>query len=386
MGSGKNKRTFSQDTHFAPAERADENELRQAIERATANPVIDGLLRTVGGALAVLNEQRQILAANDGFLKMLGSPGIGEVLGLRIGEAIRCTHAEDFEGGCGTSKFCSTCEAAIAIVASLGADKTEERDCIVTVAGDVRPRDLYLRVRSCPIRLESERFILLFIRDLTSHQRRVELERVFFHDIGNLVMGLYGITDRLEDESPDRAGALAAEIREAAERLGKEVAIQRKLVNEEIEVYPVEARDLSPAEVLGRLRKAFAHHPAAEDRSIVFPQAVPDRHVRTDPSLLLRILTNMLANALEATPEGGEVRIRVEEEAGGLSFRVWNAGVIPKPVAQRIFQRHFTTKPESGRGLGTFAMRLLAEEYLGSTVDFSSSEHEGTVFRLWLPV
>ena len=66
MVSRKNKNTSSQETHFAPAERATKDELRLSIDRASRNPVIDGLLRTVGGALAVLNPQRQILAVNDG--------------------------------------------------------------------------------------------------------------------------------------------------------------------------------------------------------------------------------------------------------------------------------------------------------------------------------
>jgi PAS domain-containing protein len=97
------------DTFFAPAERASDSELQRYIAFVSGNPVINGLLTTAGGLLAVLNEQRQVLAVNDAFLKMLGINDPGAVLGLRPGEMVKCVHAFELPGGCGTSRFCSTC-------------------------------------------------------------------------------------------------------------------------------------------------------------------------------------------------------------------------------------------------------------------------------------
>jgi signal transduction histidine kinase len=93
----------------------------------------------------------------------------------------------------------------------------------------------------------------------------------------------------------------------------------------------------------------------------------------------------MLVNALEATPDGGEVRVWLEQAQGTVSFCVWNSLFIPEETARRVFERNFTTKMEPGRGVGTFAMRLFAESSLGGRVDFTTSEKEGTVFRLTLP-
>ena len=107
------------DTYFAPAERANENELVAEIEMVNKNPVMSGLLHSISGLLAILDEHRQIIAFNDSFLKMLGIHDPSEALGLRPGESLQCIHAHEEPGGCGTSKFCSTCGAAIAIVSSL---------------------------------------------------------------------------------------------------------------------------------------------------------------------------------------------------------------------------------------------------------------------------
>jgi signal transduction histidine kinase len=59
---------------------------------------------------------------------------------------------------------------------------------------------------------------------------------------------------------------------------------------------------------------------------------------------------------------------------------------MPREIAMRVFQRHFTTKQGTGRGLGTYAMKLLGERHLGGTVDFESDAASGTVFRIALPL
>jgi hypothetical protein len=105
-------------TFFASPERAREGDLRRQIEEVSSNPVIDALVASVSGLLAVLNEHRQIVALNDTLLNAIGVKDSGEVLGLRPGEAIRCVHADELAGGCGTSRYCSTCGAAIAIVSA----------------------------------------------------------------------------------------------------------------------------------------------------------------------------------------------------------------------------------------------------------------------------
>ena len=107
--------------------------------------------------------------------------------------------------------------------------------------------------------------------------------------------------------------------------------------------------------------------------------------IRTDPDLLLRILGNMVKNALEATPKGGTVKIWHEQKDSMHGYCVHNHGVIPEKIALQIFQRSFTTKKEQGRGIGTYSMKLIGEKYLGGKVTFTSSEKEGTVFSFFFP-
>ncbi len=100
----------------------------------------------------------------------------------------------------------------------------------------------------------------------------------------------------------------------------------------------------------------------------------------------MRVLCNMIINALEATDVNGLVKVWAEEKKAELSFYSWNNRVIPESVTNRIFQRNFSTKQQSGRGIGTYSMKLFGETILGGKVSFSSSETDGTVFRLSLPI
>jgi signal transduction histidine kinase len=371
-------------TYFASPERTDQATLASEIDFAGSNPVISGLLSSVGGLLAVLDERRQIVALNDGFLQMLDIENPASVLGLRPGEALGCTHAHEEQGGCGTSKFCSSCGAALAIVSSLAQNEPAERICALSaVRKDGRETDAALLIRSKPLLIEGRRFLLLFVQDVTKEQRRAALERAFFHDINSMLGLLAGAAELMAEES---RSALTETVRRTSMRLAKEVAVHRYLLQDQSDVCEPTWSELPAADVLDELRSFSAIYAAAHQKEIAFPEQAPQVSIRTDLSLLLRVVCNMITNALEASEDGG-VKVWLEEhENGQLSFCVWNAQEIPPETARRIFQLHFSTKAGTGRGIGTYSMKLIGEKLLGGTVGFSSSAPQGTVFRFTVPV
>jgi hypothetical protein len=371
------------DTHFAPVERATEDELIAEIRFVSHNPLVSGLLHSISGLLAVLNEHRQIVALNDSFLQMLGIDNSAEALGLRPGEALQCIHAQETPAGCGTTKYCSTCGAAIAIVTSLGQDKPAERICALSANRAGKKVDIALLVKSHPIEIDGKGFLLLFLQDITRQQQRAALERTFFHDINNMLGVLLGASELLNLQEPSE---LAKTIYQESLRLTKEVAIQRCLLKSESSDYQPSWFEYTTEEVLKELRSFFANHPVTRGKKMNMPEDFPFVSIRTDVSLLLRVLFNMIINALEATDENGEVKIWIEHNDDFLSFCVWNAGEITRDVTNRIFQRNFSTKDEAGRGIGTYSMKLLGEELLGGQVSFTTSKKEGTIFRFTHPL
>ncbi len=91
---------MAEGTLFAPAERSEPGDLEEQIRFVGESPLVSGLLNTVCGLLAVLNDKRQIVSLNDSFMKLLGIDDPVSVLGSRPGEALHCVHCSEEPGGC----------------------------------------------------------------------------------------------------------------------------------------------------------------------------------------------------------------------------------------------------------------------------------------------
>ncbi len=374
-------------TYFATPSRLAPGALREQVQALTANPVVDTLLRTFGGMIAVLNEHRQILATNEALLEMLGVASIEELLGQRLGEALACPHSLEMPAGCGTSRYCRTCGAAIAQAVALHRQKPAERYCAVEVHRDQVRADLVLRVRASPLELAQQSFILLVIDDVSRQQQSALAERSFHHDLNNTLTSLLCASENLATAQRGPLAGMAAEVNQLATRVARELELQRRLVSA-ADPLGLDTREqpLRLTAVLEGLRTVAQHHPSAAGRRITIVPPAEDLLFTSDDALLLRVLANMAINALEATEPGGEIRIWVEREAATLGFNVWNGTAIPPEVALRIFQRNFTTKGNLGRGLGTYSMKVVAERLLRGRIAFETSESEGTTFELVLPV
>lgn len=373
-------------TLFATPQRSSQSELNFQIDTAANHPVVNGIMHMVGGLIAVLNANRQIVAANHRLLKMLGVDDPENVLGLRPGEALNCVHANELEAGCGTSGACGSCGAAIAIVSALGANGPVERSCVVATRKNGKRVDFVFHVHANAIRIDAETYVLIFLKDITRQQSQAALARVFFHDINNTIMGLLNAGELLSAASIEAYPEMPGHIVSLANRLAREVELQRHLVDNDTVAKPRLLEKLSVDFILKELQAGVAHHPARKEAVLKIDNRAPGTAVRTDLPMLLRVLTNMLINAFEADNRTADVEVQVRCHQKRLEFRITNSAVIEAAIARRIFQRNFSTKQAFGRGLGTYSMKLIGEQLLGGRVSFESSPATGTCFFFSLPL
>jgi two-component system, NtrC family, sensor kinase len=100
---------------------------------------------------------------------------------------------------------------------------------------------------------------------------------------------------------------------------------------------------------------------------------------------LLQVFLNLILNALDATEEGGTIRISTRLEEGQVVVEVTDDGCgISDGDQQRLFEPYFTTKP-TGTGLGLFVCRNIVESFDG-TMQLAGSRPGETTFRVTLPV
>ncbi|HPB30935.1 MAG TPA: HAMP domain-containing sensor histidine kinase [Candidatus Sumerlaeota bacterium] len=372
-------------TYFAPAERDEPAHVIDMSRLVENSPLFNAVLESVDGYIMILNEQRQVLAMNSKLMEDLKITEPSCSLGQRPGEVLRCVHAAEGPGGCGTSQFCSTCGAAIAIMASQKEGQPITEECLASVLNDGTVDSREFRVRSSPVAVGEYKFTVLVFQDISGDKRREALERTFFHDILNTVGGLMGWSSLLRDYADTDPKEAAGRIVALSKRLQLEIEDQRRLSQAEHGTLEVSIEPVPIREILGGLTATFEAHPAAQDKNLSVREVSPNEFIKTDAVLLSRVLTNMTKNALEAVKAGATVQVWFERCKGAPAFFVQNPGKIPDEVAMRIFQRSFSTKARSGRGIGTYSMKMFGERYLGGTVGFETSDEKGTIFSITLP-
>jgi len=372
---------MAMESQFAPAGRATEPEIHNLFELLSGVPLLNDILGSVPDALLFLNEHRQIVFANRATFCFLGIEPTSEVLGNRPGEALGCVHATETAGGCGTTEFCQTCGAVQAILAAQKGN-SDVQECRIAIKDSFDAVDL--KVSTAPFEYDGEPFTICAIQDISHEKRRRTLERTFFHDVLNTAGGLQGYADLLQESEPEEVPEVATKVSEISQHLIEEIESQRSLMAAEADELSVNPRELRTKEVLEELAVAYRRHEVAADKNIVVAADSENLDIRSDHALLLRVLGNMVKNALEASSAGETVTLGSTREADEVEFWVHNSAHMPRDVQLQVFKRSFSTKG-SGRGIGTYSIRLFVTRYLYGSVDFESSEDLGTTFRVRLP-
>lgn len=254
-------------------------------------------------------------------------------------------------------------------------------------------------------------------------------EKIFVHkpseEIGKLINAYNGMIDELEAS----AAKLARSEREQAWReMAKQVAheIKNPLTPMRLSVQSFE-RSFDPGDENAgqKLREfsstliqqidtmssiasafsSFAEMPAQQNETldvvkivklaldifnedyIHFSASEPEIIAKMDRTQLIRVITNLVKNAIQALPEVKDPRILVEvsRTAEEVLIAVADNGVgIGDEVKDKVFEPKFTTK-SSGMGLGLGMVKNIVETY-GGHIKFTSAEGKGTVFTVSFPI
>jgi signal transduction histidine kinase len=122
--------------------------------------------------------------------------------------------------------------------------------------------------------------------------------------------------------------------------------------------------------------------------TVDLPSELPE--LRVDPMKLEQVLVELIGNALDAMPGGGELRITAATGTGtddtpGLHLVLADTGPgIPAETLRQVGQPFFTTRQE-GTGLGVATARRFVEQH-GGRLEIESQVGVGTTVRIWLPI
>jgi signal transduction histidine kinase len=170
------------------------------------------------------------------------------------------------------------------------------------------------------------------------------------------------------------AAAMVRRLREVAvvkgERSFDEIDLN-KLIEDAIQM--VESRRLELNETAGVTIEIHS------ERNEVAPAA-------GDAAELREALVNILFNAMDAMPEGGNITMASRQEDSSVVLSVSDTGTgIPEEVRRKVFDPFFSTKASKGSGLGlSVTMGIITKH--GGSIDVESTQGEGTTFHIRLPI
>lgn len=189
---------------------------------------------------------------------------------------------------------------------------------------------------------------------------------------------------------------------EHVERLEEAADWQARLIEDLLQISRVEAGRLEmrvcPASLNELADAAVVNHRALAGKHGVTLEkqlAAPGPLALMDTERMMQVLTNLVANALQYTPEGGRVEVSTDrQERDGRAWavmRVTDTGIgIPEEEMPHIFERFFRGRePQSrnipGTGLGLAIVKEIVDLHQGE-VTVESRVGEATVFTVWLPL
>jgi PAS domain S-box-containing protein len=208
----------------------------------------------------------------------------------------------------------------------------------------------------------------------------------------NAIVGWVQMLQQGDMVSPDR-------VAHAIEVIGRNARLQTQLIEDILDItrivagkLDIERRPLLLSQLLDTVLTGFL--PAAEAKRVKLSREIPNDlpPIEGDAKRLHQVLSNILANAIKFTPDGGQVRIscRVDRDAIVIDVQDSGAGIAPD-FLPFVFERFRQADKRSARqhgglGLGLAIARHLVEQHGGEIHAHSDGPGSGSTFSVRLPV
>ncbi len=258
----------------------------------------------------------------------------------------------------------------------------------------------HMRVISAPM-LGPEREILgtvTIFHDITRLKQLDEMKTNFLHMVSHeLRSPLAAIKQQIAVILEGLAGEVTEKQHELLGRAQEKIQSLLDLVNDLLDVAKIESGQSRQEHVdldLGKvLRDTVALLNARAEKQGVtlklqLPASLP--HISADPRSMEELFTNLITNAVNYSPDGGEVTISVHPYSDYMEVSVKDTGVgieaeeIPKIFSKFYRVKHPRTRRVMGTGLGLAIVKGIVDSHRGS-IRVESTPGVGTTFRVFLP-
>ncbi|MBU2009527.1 MAG: GAF domain-containing sensor histidine kinase [Chloroflexi bacterium] len=342
--------------------------------RVTLSPIIDEVSR--GNVVLILDAPHDRRAEYPEAAREEGIASILSVPLLYMGDIIGILRIYTAERRSFTQEELDFVKAA-ADLSAIALNRAKEHEDRVASLNEA--------VNACSIELkrleEGRRYLLRFLA-MVGHDLKAPIAAVESY-LNVLLAGIAGLTTARQKNILQRSNV---RLQELVALINDLVDISR-LEAGQIPMETIKASPAKPIEAALEVAGLLAGDKKVELRTEL-PDALPE--VMFDAKRLQQVLVNLIVNAVNYTPRGGTVTLRVKDQEGHILFEVLDTGVgIPPQDLPRVFEEFFrgSNVEQKGTGLGLSIARRIVE-YMGGKIWVESPSPEtgqGTKFSFTLP-
>jgi two-component system sensor histidine kinase PilS (NtrC family) len=328
----------------------------------------ENTIRSLTSGLVTLDLDGRVTSVNDAACEILG------IAGTALFGSTLDTHVPPLAG----------------VLAGLRREGTLRRGEITAVRPDSAVRNL--GISAAPLSDSAGNIVgrVLHFQDLTELRRmQIKVERAerlagigrlaagIAHEIRNPLASISGSMEMLK-QSPGGD----ADSRQLMDIAVREVDRLNRLITDLLDYArpkTEERQRLDLGELVGEIVRAFQQE--RRPGIVLTLEAAPDVCLEGASGQLRQVVWNLVRNAAEAMPGGGEIRLRVTREGGHPLLVVSDTGAgIPRGHLERIFEPFYSTKV-SGSGLGLATVARIVDDHRGH-IDVESQPGQGTTFTV----
>lgn len=258
-------------------------------------------------------------------------------------------------------------------------------------SGDLRDVEVY----SGPVQRQGRPLLFSIVHDVTkrvqAEEMRERVEAMLRHDLKSPLSGILGLSKLVEDRTQEgKVREWAAAIRECSEGMLQLVELNLDIFKMEQGIFTLKPTQCDLARMLHRLRLGMSSALSSRELELhILLDSAPlgpevTLPVSCNAPLVENMFSNLIQNALEASPQRGTITVEILPNGSALKVGIHNQGAVPEDIRHCFFQKYATSGKRNGTGLGAYSARLIAKAH-GGGITFHSSESEGTRVLVTLP-
>ncbi|NCD35213.1 MAG: GHKL domain-containing protein [Spartobacteria bacterium] len=225
-----------------------------------------------------------------------------------------------------------------------------------------------------------------------NHTLRDQMEHITKHDLRTPINGMIGLAelvlldDNLTKEQREWLSTLVDTGHQTVQHINRTLSLYKV----EDGHFELKCTDFNLTRTLYRISIDTANLQNAKNSNLVFTingeeATSEDPFILSgDQDLCYTIFSNLIVNALEASPHNHDVQVHMKKQNDIAHIVIENNGAIPAEIRDRFFEKMVTAGKVGGTGLGTYAARLAAEQH-GGSIQIVTADDDHTVLEVVLP-